>query len=94
VASCITEGKKSYQSIQNTQARLDPLESKTQKFKENFSTYCIYSVPEFCCAERILGFSGFGGVVVAKKQAAEAAGTDLKVTKLIHFGKQVNTVIL
>lgn len=46
------------------------------------------------CAEHITGSSGLGGVAVGKKQTAEAAETDLKVTKLIHFGKQVNTAIL
>lgn len=38
--------------------------------------------------------NGFDGVAVGKKYSAEVAGTDLKVTRLIHFRKQLNTEIL
>lgn len=38
--------------------------------------------------------SGFGEAAVGKKYSAEVAGTDLKVTTLIHFRKQLHTAIL
>lgn len=93
MASCITKSR--YQNNEINEARLEPKENKHNSLKKALLlTAYIMALLELCSAECILGSSGLGGVAAGKKQTAEAAGTDLKVTKLIHSGKQVNTAIL
>lgn len=77
------------------QARLKPKEIKTQKFKEIFSTYCKYGGLFQNCAVLNV-YQGPVAWVECQwvRNTAEVAGTNLKVTKLSHFGKQPNTVIL